>query len=64
MRDIVRQAVARVTLSPDQIEIAIDTLQLAGALGVEGKNEERIRIIRSSSRFQRSCVGLVKASAW
>ncbi|WP_414463540.1 recombinase family protein [Hyphomicrobium sp. DY-1] len=38
VRVIVRQTVARVTLSPDQIEIVIDAGQLAGALGVEGKN--------------------------
>jgi DNA invertase Pin-like site-specific DNA recombinase len=42
IRDIVRQAVARVTLAPDQIEIAIDTLQLAGALGMKGKNESAL----------------------
>lgn len=37
-RAIVRQTVARATLSPDQIEIVIDAVQLASALGVEGKN--------------------------
>ncbi len=35
VRAIVRQAVARVTLSPDQIKIVIDAAHLAGALGVE-----------------------------
>src|SRR6185312_8149111 len=39
VRAVIRQAVARVTLSPDQIEIVIDAGKLAGALDVERKNE-------------------------
>jgi hypothetical protein len=60
IRDIVRQAVARVTLAPDQIEIAIDTLQLAGALGVEGKNESALDhsiILRVPAELRRSGQG-------
>ena len=39
IREIVRRAVARVALSRDQIEIVIDAVQLAGALGMKRKNE-------------------------
>jgi site-specific DNA recombinase len=36
IRDIVRQTIARVTLSPNQIEIVVEAVRLAGALGVHG----------------------------
>ncbi|MBS0268618.1 MAG: hypothetical protein JSS54_06540 [Proteobacteria bacterium] len=60
LRAIVRQAVARVCLSPDQIEIVIDAVQLAGALGVEGKNEsasDRSIILAVPAELRRSGQG-------
>lgn len=60
VRAVIHQAVARVTLSPDQIEIVIDAGQLAGALGVEGKNEiasDRSIILTVPAELHRSGQG-------
>lgn len=60
VRAVVRQAVARVTLSPDQIEIVIDAVQLAAVLGVEGKNEsasDRLIILTVPAELHRSGQG-------
>jgi len=57
MRAIVRQVVTRVTLSPDQIEIAIDAVQFAGALGVKQKNEsasDRAIVLTVPAELRRS----------
>jgi hypothetical protein len=60
VRAVIRQAVARVTLSPDQIEIVIDAGQLAGVLGVEGKSEsasDRSIILAVPAELHRSGQG-------
>jgi len=60
IREIVRQAVAYVTLSLDQIEIVIDAVQLAAVLGVERKNEsasDRSIILTVAAELRRSGQG-------
>lgn len=60
IREIVRRVVARVTLSPVQIEIVIDARQLAGALGVERKNDgasDRSIVLTVPAELRRSGQG-------
>jgi DNA invertase Pin-like site-specific DNA recombinase len=60
VRAVIRQTVARVALSPDQVEIVIDAVQLASALGVEGKNEsasDRSIVLTIPAELRRSGQG-------
>ncbi|CCB66556.1 recombinase family protein [Hyphomicrobium sp. MC1] len=60
VRPVIRQVVACVTLSPDQIEIVIDAGQLAGVLGIEGKIEsasDRTIILTVPTELRRSGQG-------